>query len=246
MEPSTRYNVGAGTFRREGWTNLDMASEHYAPQQHGFVEFDLTKCEPLPIADASATIIYCSHVIEHVPDDAVESLLRESYRALMPGGVLRLVTPDVDLAFAAYLNNDVEFFRAFYPNQPLDHPQQLCLNYLPSEATAAQLFLHAIASQLSTMDRDECGKVTDEVLADAFATRDVVDVLNTICRMTKPGRPENHRNWFGDEKLASGMRSAGFAHVYRSGWMQSRHPEMRDYKAFDPHPTISLFMEAIR
>jgi len=233
-------------FRRDGWTNLDLASEHYAPQQHGFVEFDLTKCEPLPIADASATIVYCSHVIEHVPDDAVESLLRESYRALMPGGVLRLVTPDIDLAFAAYLNNDVEFFRAYYPTQHIDHPQQIGLNILPSEATSAQLFIHAVASQLSTIDRDPCGKVTDEVLADAFANRPAVAVLNTLARMTVVGRPENHRNWFSDAKLADMMSRSGFATVSRSGWMQSRHPEMRDYKAFDPHPTISLFMEAIR
>lgn len=246
MEPNTRYNVGAGIFKRDGWTNLDLASDHYAPQQSDFVEYDLTSGEPLPIADASATIIYCSHVIEHVPDADVERLLAESYRALMPGGVLRLVTPDIDLAFAAYLNNDIEFFRAYYPTQHIDHPQQIGLNIMPSEATAAQLFIHAVASQLSTMDRDPCGKVTDEVLAESLQERGTAETIDMMCRITKPGRPENHRNWFSDAKLAGMMSRVGFATVYRSGWMQSRHPEMRDYKAFDPHPTISLFMEAIR
>ena len=246
MEPNTRYNVGAGIFKRDGWTNLDLASEHYAPQQSDFVEYDLTSGKPLPIANASATIIYCSHVIEHVPDADVERLLAESHRALMTGGVLRLVTPDIDLAYNAYVNGDVVFFRAFYPDQPIDHPQQLCLNYLPSEATAAQLFIHAVASQLSTMDRDECGKVTDEVLAESLQTRGAAETIDMMCRMTKPGRPENHRNWFSDAKLAHMLTRAGFETRYRSGWLQSRHPEMRAYRVFDPHPTISLFMEAIR
>ena len=49
----------------------------------------------LPLADAGMDIVYSSHFIEHVPRDCVLALLRECRRVLRPGGLLRLVVPDL-------------------------------------------------------------------------------------------------------------------------------------------------------
>ncbi len=56
-------------------------------------EVDLRK--PLPFPDRCAAHIMAEHVIEHVPFVAGLAFLRQCYRVLEPGGVLRLAFPDV-------------------------------------------------------------------------------------------------------------------------------------------------------
>jgi SAM-dependent methyltransferase len=51
----------------------------------------------LPFRDASFDFAFAEHFLEHLfLDDAVR-LFRECYRALRPGGVLRVLVPDADL-----------------------------------------------------------------------------------------------------------------------------------------------------
>jgi predicted SAM-dependent methyltransferase len=50
----------------------------------------------LPFEDASIDAIFCEEVIEHVDLSLGQDLLRECWRVLVPGGVLRLTTPDLD------------------------------------------------------------------------------------------------------------------------------------------------------
>lgn len=45
----------------------------------------------LDLPDCSKTLIWCSHVLEHIPDDM--KALRELYRVLEPGGLLVLQVP---------------------------------------------------------------------------------------------------------------------------------------------------------
>lgn len=65
----------------------------------------------LPFADAAFDSVFCSQVLEHVPDP--EQALREFARCLKPGGVLLLSTPHL-----AYLHNEPhDYFR--YTNHGL-------------------------------------------------------------------------------------------------------------------------------
>jgi SAM-dependent methyltransferase len=57
----------------------------------------------LPVADGSAHGVYCSHVLEHVPRDDIPAVLRNTFRLLRPGGVFRLVVPDLQWRVARYL-----------------------------------------------------------------------------------------------------------------------------------------------
>ncbi len=47
--------------------------------------------QQLPYADASFDMVYCSHVLEHVPDDG--KALRELFRVLAPGGLAVIMVP---------------------------------------------------------------------------------------------------------------------------------------------------------
>ena len=51
--------------------------------------------KPLPLPDASFIAVFSEHQFEHFEYSAGVSLLAECYRVLKPGGVLRIVTPDL-------------------------------------------------------------------------------------------------------------------------------------------------------
>ena len=56
-----------------------------------------------PFADGSVDFIYCGQFIEHLnPLYEVPPFLKECYRVLRPGGLIRVSTPDLDLILAAY------------------------------------------------------------------------------------------------------------------------------------------------
>jgi predicted SAM-dependent methyltransferase len=77
----------------------------------GFVHIDVkpgprvdivSLVEKLPLADATASLIYASHVLEHFGRSQFESVLREWCRVLKLGGVLRLAVPDFAACAAIY------------------------------------------------------------------------------------------------------------------------------------------------
>jgi predicted SAM-dependent methyltransferase len=66
------------------------------------VEFgDIVK--GLPVPDASAKAIYCSHVLEHLALTDFRRALRNTFRHLAPGGIFRCVLPDLHSLASAYL-----------------------------------------------------------------------------------------------------------------------------------------------
>ena len=78
----------------------------------GFVHVDLcdlphiahhASIDALPfIADSAAALIYCSHALEYFDRDAAKAVLKEWWRVLAPGGVLRLAVPDFAALIQVY------------------------------------------------------------------------------------------------------------------------------------------------
>lgn len=52
--------------------------------------------------DASVSLIYASHVLEHFGRHAYKAVLKEWFRVLKPGGILRLSVPDFAACAAIY------------------------------------------------------------------------------------------------------------------------------------------------
>jgi SAM-dependent methyltransferase len=74
--------------------------EHRQGQFSRLRYLDLTKRLPFP--DRSVSAVFSSHVIEHLFQDEVERLSREIHRILAPGGVCRVVVPDLERIVAVY------------------------------------------------------------------------------------------------------------------------------------------------
>jgi predicted SAM-dependent methyltransferase len=59
----------------------------------------------LPFADQSVSCIYSSHTFEHFSWAESLTVAKECFRVLRPGGVLRVVVPDLQLIAREYLRN---------------------------------------------------------------------------------------------------------------------------------------------
>ena len=94
MNRHDRLHLGCGTNVLTGWLNLDVEP---GP---GVLVHDLTT--PLPFADASMRFVYSEHFIEHVPQSVALRILQECFRVLVPGGRLRLSTPDLSFMTACF------------------------------------------------------------------------------------------------------------------------------------------------
>lgn len=62
----------------------------------------------LPVARGGASAVYCSHVLEHLALNDFRRALANTRAMLRPGGVFRLVMPDLEHCARAYLANPAD------------------------------------------------------------------------------------------------------------------------------------------
>lgn len=245
------YNIGAGDFYHPYWTNVDYATDHYAgAQQKPFINFNLMEIKPLPLESDSAEVVYTSHTIEHINDEAVQNLLNEAYRILKPGGCIRLTTPDAERLYWGYQQQDIEYWiwRHVY-SQPgtWEKIYTLPLN----QASIHQLIVHYVASQVSaiSVDKNAKRKFQDEEIIKVFkenSMNDAFDIFTKQCEFN-PLHPGSHMNWWTYEKARSFLLKAGFNTCFKSSYGQSFCPPLRETSLFDnTHPSISLYVEAFK
>ena len=93
-----RYlNLGCGNRLHPDWINVDLS-----PIASGVIKHDLNR--PLPFTENTYDVIYLSHVLEHFERKDGLRLLAECYRVCIPGGVIRVVVPDLEMITRLYLN----------------------------------------------------------------------------------------------------------------------------------------------
>ena len=89
-------NVGCGNKYHKDWVNIDLAS----------VDPDVIVCDLLkriPFDDNVFDVVYLSQVLEHFSKKDALVLIRECYRVLKTGGIIRVVVPDLENIVRNYL-----------------------------------------------------------------------------------------------------------------------------------------------
>lgn len=122
-------NLGCGLSVAPGWINIDAslnalfagspeivlhllyrlsgANRYYSSQEYcnllsenTFIFHDLSFTIPFP--DNTVNYIYSSHFLEHLFKKDAVILLKEANRVLYPGGIIRVVVPDLNYALELY------------------------------------------------------------------------------------------------------------------------------------------------
>jgi methyltransferase family protein len=96
MKAARLLNFGCGATFHPDWTNLDAT-----PVSAGVVPHDLH--EDFPYPEDAFDAAYGSHVLEHLDPDTAMLVLRECFRILKPGGIVRIVVPDLEAIARLYL-----------------------------------------------------------------------------------------------------------------------------------------------
>lgn len=248
------YNVGAGAFRHRFWTNVDKESDWYREVQEERlgISWDLLALTPIPIDDGSAEIVYTSHTVEHITDEAAANFFREAYRILRSGGTFRLTTPNIDLDHRAYRENDRDYYYWSGDYSNPEHQERVKICQPMSEASIQQIFLFHFASSASTLHADGVPeRIEDEEFDRIFREMDYEAALDhciSRCSLEIQQKyPGHHINWWNGEKMTRMLEEAGFERIHRSAYGQSFAPVLRNTTYFDnTHPKISLYIEAIR
>ena len=249
------YNIGAGGFTHPFWTNVDFDSAWYeinrAKTMSG-IQYDLFSLEPLPIDSDSAEVVYSSHTVEHINNTAAQNMFNEASRILKPNGFLRISTPNIDLEYRAYKENDRACFYWIDTYSIPKNWQMGKYNKPFNAASIEQIFLEHFATSVSTLHSDGAPVRIDDEEFNALFKRmkyeDAFDYCCTKCPVEIQKKyPGNHINWWNFKKMSAMLSKAGFTKVFLSGYGQSFCPILRDDSLFDnTHPKISLYVEAIK
>jgi predicted SAM-dependent methyltransferase len=134
IKMTVKLNLGCGPTPFDGWINLDKSWNTYLYKfpllkklvlklllSLGWVtedalvhvvdyspDLDIRRCDVtkgIAFDEMSVDYIYTSHMLEHLRKEDTMFVLKECYRVLKQGGVLRVVVPDLKLYAEEYINN---------------------------------------------------------------------------------------------------------------------------------------------
>lgn len=101
-----KLNVGPSPiWKKDGWLTLDHKPSRVDQKAI------LGDADNIPLENKTCKTIFCSHVIEHIPNYKFEKILLEFNRVLKKDGILRILSPDLFLLARAYVNKDEIFLK---------------------------------------------------------------------------------------------------------------------------------------
>ena len=103
--PIKALHLGCGPNIIQGWLNTDLRS-------NGPVMF-LDASKPFPIEENTLDFIFSEHMFEHLTYESGKTMLRECYRTLKPGGILRLTMPTLDFLIKLYNDPNNELHQQY-------------------------------------------------------------------------------------------------------------------------------------
>jgi predicted SAM-dependent methyltransferase len=112
-----KFHLGCGTIFIKDylnigwWEHLGKDTLYAAPNGvEGAVLYNHDLVEGIPAADNSLDVVYHSHMLEHLSYAEGIDFIAACYRVLKPGGILRVLVPDLGLWCANYVADNQFFF----------------------------------------------------------------------------------------------------------------------------------------
>lgn len=223
-------NIGAGaSFLKKNWRVLEYSGSKYKHNAR-LIDFNINLFDNLkfPISNNSVDLIYSSHTFEHLHDNNVIHILNESYRILKAGGGVRVSMPNIDPAYDAFLNNDIDFFIKNTCN-------------VPTHTTLLDKF----SRYFSSVDKSEYPNIEKDFKAlskNVFLDK----YTNDIDYRTLNRDFGDHMNWFNQEKLFRLFAQSGFKNIKLSKCKESEFDEMRGKEFDNTYQGNSIYVEAIK
>jgi predicted SAM-dependent methyltransferase len=88
-------NLGCGSHFNPQWVNIDFSKTGDKVIAHNLLN-------GIPFDDGMFEVVYHSHVLEHFPKKDAATFVGECYRVLKPGGIIRIVIPDLEQIVSNY------------------------------------------------------------------------------------------------------------------------------------------------
>jgi len=232
-------NVGSGSQTIVGFTSLDIDTEWYRYRGREFIEYNMIK-DPLPNDDGTVDNIYCSHVVEHLPNAVVLRFLREAHRVLRDGGTLRIACPD-----AEFLWDVSSFPNGYWKWRDPWFGDTSCSSDPSVRPRRSDYFVREVATPNCTLYRNRRNDVAydDSIFDSDFdsAINSVVGDLNFTAEF-----PGDHINPWTFAKLKGFAESAGFKKIVRSKRGGSVS-EIMQHKDFDQTcPQMSMYVDLVK
>ncbi len=102
-----KLQIGFGNFPLEGWLNTGI---------------DFWECwngmymdagKPFPLPDNSFDYVFSEHLFEHLTFPQAQNMLKECYRVMKPGAVMRIATPNLRFLLDLYENPEKPIHKAY-------------------------------------------------------------------------------------------------------------------------------------
>lgn len=97
-------NVGCGNKFHKKWINVDVVSNSPHVKSYNLLK-------GIPFSENQFEVVYHSQVLEHFPKEKAHDFIKECLRVLKPGGILRVVVPDLENIineYRKYLHENIE------------------------------------------------------------------------------------------------------------------------------------------
>ena len=190
-----KVNIGAGNWKKTGWKTLDC-------YLNADIKADLRKCKPLLIKDNQLEKVFSSHCIEHIETHHLDYLLKELYRCMKPGALMRLSCPDIDMGFEAYKNNNIKWFDG------------ICVRGEIGAKLLNTLVSYEAGSGGPVVPEEEIKEKFESLSKDEF-----IEWAISLCDRSRAYIA--HINGIYYEKLEKLMKNAGFVNIQKSSYKNS-------------------------
>ena len=199
---SKKLNIGcAQTCYHRGWENLDCLDMSQFCAANGFKFKRLDVRDGLPHATSEVSLIYSSHMLEHLNAKEGISFLRECRRVLKLDGFIRVLVPDAELLMNCYQYSKGERMGNAHDFHDLSSFD--CINYgcAESKTAAGKIWSLLHEGHASCYDAETLLGVMDEAGFVASVKgfresdcsqmlRDTVDMLPGLSLVVE-GKPRN-------------------------------------------------------